>query len=158
MKKQLLVILCIMFLAKISAQENTVASGSDITGSGGSVSQSIGQVFYISASDNTTTVSQGVQQPYIISVETGLDEKRINLELGIFPNPTVGYVTLITGNIDLDGLNYSVSDLNGKQLINETVIAPETIISFGQFANGAYLVKIFQNRKQIKSFKLIKTQ
>ena len=150
--------ICFLIPTLFSAQENTVASGSEITGVGGTVSQSIGQVSYISASNNSVTVSQGVQQVYLITDETGLGEKRISLEATAFPNPTSGGLTLKTEQIDFSDLNYSVSDLNGRILREEKIISSPTSIPLDQLANGSYFIAVYKNKQQIKSFKIVKTQ
>ena len=46
-----------------NAQENTVSTGANATGAGGTASYSVGQAFYITSSDPSGSVSQGVQQP-----------------------------------------------------------------------------------------------
>lgn len=48
----------------VHAQNGTVASGGNATGSGGSVSYSVGQVFYTTNSGSNGKVSQGVQQVF----------------------------------------------------------------------------------------------
>ena len=52
---------------ELSAQENTVASGGKATGSGGTVSYSVGQVVYTTNAGTNGSLSQGVQQPYVVS-------------------------------------------------------------------------------------------
>lgn len=48
-----------------NAQQNTVSSGSEAVGSGGTSSYSIGQEFYITNSSSSFFLTQGVQQPAI---------------------------------------------------------------------------------------------
>ena len=56
---------CLLFVShSIFSQESINASGSEATGSGGTVSYSVGQVFYSSQTGtNGNTLSEGVQQP-----------------------------------------------------------------------------------------------
>jgi len=61
---------CLAF-AGLHAQEAIPASGGNAKGSGGTVSYSFGQVYYISVEGVNGTVAQGVQQPFEISVVTG---------------------------------------------------------------------------------------
>lgn len=58
-------IACFLFVShSIFSQESINASGSEATGSGGTVSYSVGQVFYSSQTGtNGNTLSEGVQQP-----------------------------------------------------------------------------------------------
>jgi hypothetical protein len=51
----------------LNAQTGIAAGGGNATGSGGSVSYSIGQVFYMMNTGTTGSVLQGVQQPWEIS-------------------------------------------------------------------------------------------
>jgi hypothetical protein len=69
-------ILCVLFLcshcfAAINAQETISPGGGNATGSGGSVSYTIGQVAYGAFSGTTGSVIQGIQQPYDISSGPG---------------------------------------------------------------------------------------
>lgn len=66
------IIILAMALTELKAQEAIPASGGNATGSGGSVSYSVGQVEYSSNTGSGGSVAAGVQQPYEISVVTGL--------------------------------------------------------------------------------------
>ena len=80
------IFLLVCGLTTLQAQQAVVASGGTATGSG-TVSYSIGQVVYTTNS-NSGSVAQGVQQPYEISVLTGVkDAKDITLEFVVYPNP-----------------------------------------------------------------------
>lgn len=56
-------------LLSMQAQETTLTAGGEATGSGGSVSYSIGQLFYMTKTGTTGSVSEGVQQPIEIASE-----------------------------------------------------------------------------------------
>ncbi|WP_170982959.1 T9SS type A sorting domain-containing protein [Dyadobacter frigoris] len=58
------VLLLVFCFQSSFAQQGGVSSGGNVAGSGGSVSYSVGQVFYISTSAASGTVNQGVQQPF----------------------------------------------------------------------------------------------
>ena len=47
------------------AQQNSVSAGGDVSGSGGTVSFSVGQIDYLSITGAGGSVAQGVQQPYM---------------------------------------------------------------------------------------------
>ena len=61
-------------LTGLQAQESVNATGGNAQGSGGSVSYSVGQLFYLIITGETGSVSEGVQQPYEISVVTAVVE------------------------------------------------------------------------------------
>jgi len=82
-------------LTGLQAQTSINATDGNASGSGGSVSYSVGQVVYTTNTGTTGSVAQGVQQPFEILVVTGLEEaKGINLSVSAYPNPTTDYLTL----------------------------------------------------------------
>ncbi|MCB0409870.1 MAG: hypothetical protein KDD29_06595, partial [Flavobacteriales bacterium] len=68
MKKIIFITLQILICSIVFAQENTVSSGGDALGVGGSASYSVGQVVYTTHTGVNGSIAQGVQQPYEISV------------------------------------------------------------------------------------------
>ena len=107
-------------LTGLQAQTSVNATGSNASGSGGSVSYSVGQVVYTTNTGTNGSVAQGVQQPFEISVVTGLEEaKGINLSVTAYPNPTTDYLTLSIADFDASKLSYQLYDMNGKLLQNE---------------------------------------
>jgi hypothetical protein len=77
-------------LSLLKAQEAVPAAGGTITGSSGSVSYTLGQVSYRTVSGTSGTVSQGVQQPYVISVISEVPEaSEISLDCSVSPNPAI---------------------------------------------------------------------
>ena len=83
-------------ILELSTQENTVATGWKLTGSGWTVSYSVGQVVYNTNTGTNGSVSQGVKQPYSISTSEGKNETFIQLELAVYPNPITNNLTLTT--------------------------------------------------------------
>ena len=76
----------VLQLTGLHAQEAIITSGGDASGSTGSVSYTIGQVVYTTNTGTNGSAAQGVQQPYEISVVTGLEEaKGINLDFSVYP-------------------------------------------------------------------------
>lgn len=138
------------------AQSNTLAAGGEATGSGGSLSYSVGQVDYIQATGSGGTANQGVQQPFEIFV-LGTDERPdINLEITVYPNPTVSNVTLRIGNFTSNNLSYQLYDLNGRLLSQQKLQDAITQIPFEGLASAIYLLQVMDRSSQIKSFKIIK--
>ncbi len=138
------------------AQQSTNASGGDASGSGGSASYSVGQVVYTTHTGSTGEVAQGVQQPYEISVVTGLEEKQISLNLQAYPNPTSDYLTLNVGNLELSNLNFQLFDLGGKIIESKKITNTTETFRMENLPNANYLLKVFNNDKEVKTFKIIK--
>ena len=146
-------------LTGLQAQESVNATGGNASGSGGTVSYSVGQVVYTTNIGTNGSVAQGVQQPYEISVVTGLEEaKGINLTVSAYPNPTTDYLTLEVKEYELSNLHFQLYDMSGKLLQNEKITGNQTSIVMSNLVPATYFVKVIQDNKEVKTFKIIKTQ
>ena len=144
-------------LTGLQAQTSVNATGSNASGSGGSVSYSVGQVVYTTNTGANGSVAQGVQQAFEILVVTGLEQaKGINLSVSAYPNPTTDYLTLSIGEFDISNLSYQLYDMNGKLLQNEKITGNQTSIAMGNLVPANYFVKVIQGNKEVKTFKIIK--
>ena len=144
-------------LTGLQAQESVNTTGGNASGSGGSVSYSVGQVAYQTHTGTSGSVAEGLQQPYEISVVTSIEEaKGINLSVSAYPNPTTDYLQLKVESEKLKYLSFQLLDMNGKILQSEKIIGTQTSIAMGNLVTATYFVKVFQNNKIIKTFKIIK--
>jgi len=144
-------------LTGLQAQESVNATGGNASGSGGSASYSVGQVTYQANAGTNGSVAQGVQQPYEISVVTGLEEaKDISLSVTAYPNPTTDYLTLSIGEFNISNLSYQLYDMNGKLLQSEKISGNQTSIVMSNLVPANYFVKLIQGNKEVKTFKIIK--
>jgi hypothetical protein len=138
------------------AQESVNAAGGDVTGSGGSIAYSLGQVIYTTNANTSGTISQGVQQAYEI-YSLGISETKMNFSFSIFPNPTVDYLTLQIIGYPNEILYYKVFDMQGKVLITEHVSGELTKINTVKLPASSYIIGITnQENKQLQSYKIIK--
>lgn len=154
-----LLLFLVLGLATANAQEASVASGGDATGSGGTVNYSIGQIAYTTNFSATGSVAQGVQQAYEISIVTSIREAgNINLNLSAYPNPTSNFLTLNVGDTKMENLSYQLYDVSGKILEEKKIASADVSISMLHLSNAAYFLKVLSNNKEIKSFKIIKNQ
>ena len=159
MKKQVyyLIVIFLFCLGRIQAQEATLASGGDATGSGGSSSYSVGQIVYTTYTGSNGSMAQGVQQPFEISAVLGVDDHLgINLNLVAYPNPTTDFLNLAITDMNYKDLSYQLFDLNGRLLSNNKLLNSNTKIIMKQLSSAVYYLKIIKNQKPIKIFKIIK--
>ena len=144
-------------LTGLQAQESVNATGGNASGGGGSVSYSVGQVVYTTNTGTNGSVAQGVQQPYEISVVTGIEEAEgIYLSVTAYPNPTTDYLTLRIDEFEISNLSYQLYDMNGKLLQNEKIAGNQTSIVMSNLVPATYFVKVVQGNREIKTFKIIK--
>lgn len=163
MKNKLLLLpfiwLLICCLTPVNAQEAIVTSGDDAAGSGGTVSYSVGQVVFQTYTGTNGSTVEGAQQPYEISVVTGIQEvKGINLKVLAYPNPAADYLILQVKDIELSNLSYQLYDIRGKLLQNEKITGNVTSIVMSNLASTTYFLKVTNGKKEIETFKIIKTQ
>jgi hypothetical protein len=139
------------------AQEAITASGGVASGTGGSASYSMGQVFYTNSNGAGGSVSTGVQQPFEISVVTEINEARgINLKVLAYPNPTTNYLTVTVEETMDYPFTAQLFDSNGKMVVSEKIIHQESKIDLRLLLQGVYFLKILQAEMEIKTFKIIK--
>ncbi|MDA3816438.1 MAG: T9SS type A sorting domain-containing protein [Prolixibacteraceae bacterium] len=151
-------------LTGLQAQESVNATGGNASGSGGSASYSVGQVVYTTNTGTTGSVAQGVQQPYEISIVSGIEETNsIILKCSAYPNPTTDFLTLNVENYDNENLSYQLFDISGKLIENKKLTSNEITISMANLVSSMYFLKVVQTKhassqQEIKTFKIIKTQ
>lgn len=153
MNKIILTGFCACFSLLSLAQQNTVSSGGDATGSGGSVSYSVGQIDYINSTGSNGSVNQGVQQPFEF-FKVDLEEASF-VDVNLYPNPTNEFIILQLENFTND-LSFTLYDVNGKLVAEGIVEASETQIDMRSFARGQYHLAIKNTANDIQSIKIIK--
>lgn len=146
-KLKSVVLLFLIGITGLHAQESISASGGNASGKGGSVSYSVGQLFYSTATGNGVSVLQGVQQPYEIFVMTGIDEiSEIALSVLAYPNPTTDFITLNTessANQSFRSLAYQLLDMNGRLLESRIITDTQTRIDMSQLSPATYFLKVY---------------
>jgi hypothetical protein len=154
---RVLIAFCLFgFGISLQAQNSIPAAGGIALGAGNStVSYTVGQVFYTTIS-GAGTISQGVQQTSI-SILSGTEEsKGITLELSVYPNPAAGFVMLKIESYEVENLSYKLFDLNGNLLQDRKVEGNMTLIQLGNMLPGTFILKINENNKEVRTFKIIK--
>jgi hypothetical protein len=151
--------LLLLGLGGLHAQESPTAAGGEATGTGGSSSYSLGQVVYTTATGTNGSVAQGVQQPYEISIITGVKETSIHLEMNVYPNPTTNYLTLkvdASTSLSNQQLSYQLIDLQGKVITNKKVSSTTTSINVESLPKAIYFLNVTKDNQVVKTFKVIK--
>jgi hypothetical protein len=151
--KKLLFIGAILSCTQINAQQAVVTSGGNALGNNGNISYSMGQVNYTTVG----SVVLGMQQPFEIQTLLGIENSNINLELNIYPNPTTSLLNLLVKDYNSEPIQYQLFDFNGRLLVDDKIIAASTIIQMEQYPNAVYLLKVLESNKEVKTFKIMKT-
>ena len=161
MKNLILLIALTVFSGGLQAQESIASSGGEASGAGGTVSYSVGQVSYRVHTGTTGSVTEGVQQPYEFSVVIGIEESGINLQFIAYPNPVSDQLILriadetFTGNARWLA---SLYNMEGSMIKQQIIGSRETTIDMSDVQSASYLLKITNDNREVKTFKIIKTQ
>ena len=162
MKKQLVFIVLFLSVCGVTALTAQVlhagiaATGGNATGTGGSASYSVGQLVYTTASGTTGSAAQGVQQPYEINVVSGI-AGIYNIELfTAYPNPASTHLILKIENNELKNFSYRLFDLKGSMLRTESIKATETIINMASLKPAAYFLRVYVEKEEVTTFKIVK--
>jgi hypothetical protein len=156
LSKLLIILYLSIHVSALHAQNAINSTGGNAGGTGGVVSYSVGQVVFTTISGSSGILIQGVQQPFEISVLTGLEEPGIVLQWSVYPNPAIDFLTLKIQNYDYKELRYLLFDANGLPLAEKLITDSETQIFMESLVSGIYFLKITGKVKVLKTFKIIK--
>jgi hypothetical protein len=144
-------------LYQITAQSIIPATGNNISGSGGALSYTIGQVNYTTLSSGTVSVGHGVQQPYEISVVTSIPEATgITVQITVFPNPVKEFLIISVVNSENTNLVYQLYNAKGQLIETRPIEGLETKIEMSNLSPMVYFLKIVEHQREIKTFKIVK--
>ena len=159
-RKIKIIIIIVLFSFNIfllKGQETTATSGGNVTGTGGSVSYTIGQVVFSTVSGTNGSIVQGVQQAYEIAVLTAVvNTEDITLNCIVYPNPTRNTIKLSIESPDIENMSYRLFDIHGLLIQDMKVEGEETEISMTNLAPSIYFLRVIKNKKELKTFKIIK--
>jgi len=140
----------------LSAQNQEVISttGNFFENSAGSVSFTIGECLTNTFVSSNLTLTQGFQQS---NLEIAIDIRNIKdlgFEIMAYPNPVSEFIIVkVEKN---PGLYYIIYDINGVMLERKEIVGSETEINFENLNPSIYMLKVFNNKMEVKAFKIIK--
>lgn len=148
----------LFFTQQLQAQQATLSSGGNGSGTGGSFAYSVGQTMYTAQSNSATSLSKGVQQGYELFLITGIEvEDRFGLAATVFPNPTSNYLTVEIKNYHPDtALEIFLFDAKGQQVHRQRVVDVQTQLQMEYLSSALYVLKLIQGNKLVKAVKVIK--
>lgn len=140
----------------LQAQKAITPAGGNGTGSGGSVSFTIGQIDYVASTGTNGKSNQGVQHPHEIYIVSLDPDPTDDVQLSVYPNPASSHVFLTIQNMNFDELSYQIYDITGVLMDSDCLIATTTQIPFEKFASGNFILKVLKGNSALRSFKIIK--
>jgi hypothetical protein len=112
------------------SQQAVSSSGGNATAATGSVSYTIGQIGYESASGSNGNINQGVQQPFEIFILLTNNAFNYTFSAMLAPNPTNQSTLLSIGDDfkQFADMNFDLTDITGKVLRKGIINSKETQI------------------------------
>ncbi|ASK31346.1 secretion protein [Chryseobacterium sp. T16E-39] len=150
-----LLFIMLIVTGQLKAQSAVLATGTSVSGGNGSLSYSVGQITYLSKGSGSQ-VMEGVQQAFEI-ITLGVHETT-STEDGIllYPNPFKDYLYLdFTVNSYKDS-DYQLFDAQGKLIRKDKITQAKSEFNFSSLPSAMYIIRINQEGKNIKTFKIIK--
>lgn len=148
-----------LFPLLLSAQEMTrtvvgSAGGYYTDVNAGNLHWTVGEIA-TSFFENGNSLAEGFHQTYVDLVVTAIFEApELNLSLDIYPNPTIGRLTL-EGDW-LAGDHVQIVDLTGRRLVQKQLMPEREEFQLGNYPAGTYLLTILRAGKPLKTFRVIK--
>lgn len=148
----ILLSLCTMILLAQN-QEVISTTGNFFENTAGSVSFTIGECLTQTFVSANLTMTQGFQQHFYITTDI-TDGKGYDCLIMAFPNPAKEFVIIKVEKYT--GLFYVIYDINGVLLERKEIVGSESQINLENLNPSIYMLKIFNNEKEVKAFKIIK--
>jgi len=150
--KKIKLLLLFSFISVIGlAQSGSNTAGGQVISEVGSVSFTIGQVFY----HEKNGLSQGVQQPAVNKALSVLD---FEAAFEIYPNPVSETLFLKLKNEELNDVKYELVNLNGQIVLQGVLKEKQEKIKMSDLKESVYVVNFRIKNKLLKSIKIIKTK
>lgn len=151
-------LVCCLCVQHTYGQTSVNAGNGNANTHSGSVSYSIGQVFYTGASNSTGSIYPGVQQIYEIStVPVDIDlAPKVTLSVKVYPNPATDYFILSFNGTDFSGYTARLADSSGKVLRITEINEFDTRMEVSSYPPGMYYLYLLKEQSIYKTFKIIK--
>jgi len=78
------------------------------------------------------------------------------LILNVYPNPSSDLIKISSGETDVSGMRYLLVDMNGKVILEKNMSGNESDISLSTLPPSIYFLKVYQNKKEIGTYKIVK--
>jgi hypothetical protein len=152
--RTIMLLLLVACCSELLAQQVVGTAGSTLSNVNGSISYTIGEDVAQTLIKGDKTITQGFHQTTMGTMVSEM--KDLDFSIYIFPNPTSDMLTLKLTKENVAGLQYLIFDINGKLISQKNLESAETNVHVGQLPEGFYIIKVQDDTKVLKTFKIIK--
>ena len=168
----------ILFSLEAYSQTNMMmasvnSAGHEATGTSGSVTYSIGQVFYTYLGETVYNVAQGIQHgnttqqtPEETNLPEDVDttgdevttEDTPKIDIKIYPNPTTDFITITSKGLENQNLinSYQLFNYQGQLIMENSMSQVNTKINLNNLSTSMYILRVYIDQKLFKTFKILK--
>ncbi|NQX97491.1 MAG: T9SS type A sorting domain-containing protein [Flavobacteriales bacterium] len=153
------ILLIILFTISIISVGQTIerevisSNGNFYSNSAGQLSTTLGEIIISTVSSSINTLTQGFHQTQI--TVTNIKDHQTDFEMNVYPNPTSNFITIKVKELK-EKTSFSIYTVEGKMILSNSLTLLETKLNVVTFAKGNYFLKITQDKKIIKTYKIIK--
>lgn len=100
--------------------------------------------------------SKHIENPFLANPNASINKVETNDNIAIFPNPSVGIISLKSTNGELINAHFEIYQFSGQKVLSGSIGASSNI-ALDELSNGVYFIKIFTaNSIKTASFVLTK--
>jgi hypothetical protein len=121
-----------------------------------SVSWTIGEIATETYINHNIMLTQGFNQGNI-TIATLSEDLCSDINITVYPNPVNDFFTVKTETGSMMNLKAELYNLSGSKLLSQSIGSGSTTFNMEGFPSSDYILKIYNNLQEIKTFKVIKT-
>ncbi len=163
MKKNYLLILVTVIFLSTWANAQSISpfviapAGGEGSGNNMNIQWTLGEMMIETFEANDLILTQGFHQPHLIV--TSVEElPGYEISIDAFPNPTSDLVNIRINDESFAGLQYKLFDSNGRLVDTNTLENSITKINLSDKQPGVFFLIVSKERKEIKTFKIVKNR
>ena len=143
------------FFPKAEAQEIVSPAGKHFSNETMQISWTLGEPVINTFQGESKMLTQGFHQSKLIV--TAVNEMpELALDIKAYPNPTTNFLKVEVKNEGSPNLHYTLYNMEGKVLSHKPIDHDISEISMINYAPSTYFLKISENSRELKTFKIIK--
>jgi hypothetical protein len=150
--RSLLLAFLILYPFFSNAQSGVVVSGKNIESTSGSLSYTVGDIFYTQKGLGIS-IKEGLQQSYVINELS----TKFTLRVSLYPNPTNDIVHFKVENLNYKNLSFRLYDITGRLITTGRIINDQSVLSLKNLSDNIFIVKVIRGEQEEHSFKILKS-
>ena len=150
--RSLLLAFLILYPFFSNAQSGVVVSGKNIESTSGSLSYTVGDIFYTQKGLGIS-IKEGLQQSYVINELS----TKFTLRVSLYPNPTNDLVHFKVENLNYKNLSFRLYDITGRLITTGRIINDQSVLSLKNLSDNIFIVKVIRGEQEEHSFKILKS-